>query len=49
LGLVHNIHAGRESLFDFDPKPISEIKQYREQVSAQWDEALPRLKSFVED
>ena len=47
-GLVHSIRAGRESLFEFDPAPIAEAKQYLEHVSEQWDQALARLKSFVE-
>jgi|SRR5271165_701629 len=48
-GIVHGIRAGRESRFEFDPQPLEEIKQYLELVSEQWDEALARLKSFVED
>jgi DNA-binding transcriptional ArsR family regulator len=48
-GLVRNIHEGRESRFEFDPKPVEEIRKYLDFVSAQWDEALSRLKSFVED
>jgi len=48
-GLVRNIHAGRESRFEFDPKPVEELRKYLNFVSAQWDQALTRLKSFVED
>jgi DNA-binding transcriptional ArsR family regulator len=48
-GIVHSVHTGRESLFGFDPAPVEEIKQYLDFVSAQWDQALARLKSFVED
>jgi DNA-binding transcriptional ArsR family regulator len=47
--VVRSIRSGRESLFQFNPAPIAEMKQYLDQVSAQWDEALARLKSFVED
>jgi DNA-binding transcriptional ArsR family regulator len=47
--MVHSIRCGRESVFQFNPAPIIEMKQYLDQVSAQWDEALARLKSFVED
>ncbi|HTU50608.1 MAG TPA: hypothetical protein VMF56_08445 [Acidobacteriaceae bacterium] len=47
--VVRSIRSGRESLFQFNPAPIAEIKQYLDQVSAQWDDALARLKSFVED
>ena len=46
--IVHSVRAGRESLFEFDPEPIEEIKKYLDLVSEQWDQALSRLKSFVE-
>jgi DNA-binding transcriptional ArsR family regulator len=48
-GIVHGVRAGRERRFEFDPEPMQEIKQYLEIVSEQWDLALARLKSFVED
>jgi|SRR5579864_4424328 len=48
-GFVRSVHRGRESLFKFDPQPIGEIKEYLDFVSGQWDQALCRLKSFVED
>jgi len=48
-GIVRGVRAGRESLFQFDPKPIQEMKDYLEFVSEQWDQALARLKVFVED
>ncbi|HEY5255682.1 MAG TPA: helix-turn-helix domain-containing protein [Acidobacteriaceae bacterium] len=47
--VVRSVHSGRESLFEFNPAPIADMKQYLEQVSAQWDDALGRLKAFVED
>jgi DNA-binding transcriptional ArsR family regulator len=47
--LVHGVRAGRESLFELDPKPIDELKEYLSLVSAQWDQALGRLKVFVEE
>lgn len=48
-GLVRSVRAGRESLFEFQPEPLEEMKRYLNQVSEQWDQALLRLKSFVED
>jgi DNA-binding transcriptional ArsR family regulator len=47
-GLVHGVRSGRESLFQLDPKPVRELRGYLDHVSLQWDEALARLKSFVE-
>ncbi|HKC93163.1 MAG TPA: helix-turn-helix transcriptional regulator [Nitrospira sp.] len=49
VGIVHSVHAGRESLFEFDPTPIAEMREYLDFVSEQWDHALVRLKSFIED
>jgi DNA-binding transcriptional ArsR family regulator len=46
--IVHGMREGRESLFQFDPQPVIEMKDYLEQVSKQWDSALVRLKSLVE-
>src|ERR1039457_1384387 len=48
-GLVHSIRRERESRFEFDPQPIEGIKQYLDLVSEQWEQALSRLKSLVED
>ena len=48
-GIVRRKRAGRESLFELDPAPIDELRKYLDQVSEQWDEALNRLKLFVED
>jgi DNA-binding transcriptional ArsR family regulator len=49
VGMVRGVRMGRESLFAFDPEPIAEIREYLDLVSEQWDQALARLKSFVED
>ncbi len=49
VGIVRGVRLGRESLFAFDPQPIAEIREYLDLVSEQWDRALARLKSFVED
>jgi DNA-binding transcriptional ArsR family regulator len=48
-GIVHSVRRGRESRFEFDPQPIAGMRQYLEFVSQQWDHALSRLKSFVEN
>jgi len=46
--MVHAKRAGRENLFELDPKPIQELSEYLDMVSKQWDAALARLKAFVE-
>jgi len=47
-GVVQSIRVGRESLFQFRSEPLKELQSYLERVSEQWDEALKRLKAFVE-
>jgi DNA-binding transcriptional ArsR family regulator len=49
VGILHSVRRGRESRFEFDSKPIEGIKDYLAFVSEQWDQALARLKSFVEN
>jgi DNA-binding transcriptional ArsR family regulator len=48
-GIVHSTREGREQLFTLDPGPMHEMRQYLDRVSHQWDLALARLKSFVEE
>jgi len=47
-GVVRSVRQGRENRFELDPRPIVGAKRYLEFVSEQWDEALGRLKGFVE-
>jgi hypothetical protein len=47
--MVRSVRIGRESLFELEPQPIEEVRNYLDQVSKQWDDALARLKSHVED
>lgn len=48
-GVVHSLRSGRESLFEFNSQSMEEMKKYLETVSKQWDQALARLRAFVED
>jgi DNA-binding transcriptional ArsR family regulator len=47
-GVVRNTRVGRESLFELELQPIEEVRDYLDHVSKQWDDALARLKSHVE-
>ncbi|HEY3620603.1 MAG TPA: metalloregulator ArsR/SmtB family transcription factor [Candidatus Sulfotelmatobacter sp.] len=49
VGIVRRVRKGRESQFQFNPQPMEGIREYLDFVSRQWDLALSRLKSFVED
>ena len=47
-GLVRAQTAGRECLYEFEPNALNEANRYLELVSRQWEQALNRLKAFVE-
>jgi DNA-binding transcriptional ArsR family regulator len=47
--LVHSTRRGRESLWELDRQRLIEARRYLDQISAQWDDALARLKRFVEE
>jgi DNA-binding transcriptional ArsR family regulator len=47
-GLVHSVRAGRHSLYQLDPAPMSDVREYLARVSEQWDQSLARLKALVE-
>ena len=46
-GVVRSVRVGRESLFELEPRSIEEVRQYLDEVSRQWDDALARLKSHL--
>jgi hypothetical protein len=46
--VVRSVRVGRESRFTLEPKPIDEARAFLDVVSRQWDDALERLKAFVE-
>jgi DNA-binding transcriptional ArsR family regulator len=46
--IVHSTRTGRENRFAFSPEPIEDLRKYLDLVSEQWDEALARLRAFVE-
>src|SRR5262245_35941975 len=47
-GLVRRKREGRESLYAMRPEPLRDAFTYLDDVSRAWDDALTRLKSFVE-
>lgn len=47
-GLVHCTRRGRESLWQVDQRNVGQAQLYLRQISTQWDQALARLKAFVE-
>jgi DNA-binding transcriptional ArsR family regulator len=47
-GLVRSERAGRERVWEMQTRRLAEVRRYLDEISAQWDQALGRLKSFVE-
>ena len=47
-GIVSSNRVGRESHYTYKPGAVKHVQSYLETVSMQWDDALSRLKSFVE-
>jgi DNA-binding transcriptional ArsR family regulator len=47
-GVVRSLKSGRESLFELEPQPLAAARDYLDEVSRQWDDALARLKAHVE-
>ena len=48
-GLVRSRRRGRESVWRLDEERILDVRWYLDQISKQWDEALGRLREFVEE
>jgi DNA-binding transcriptional ArsR family regulator len=48
VGLVRSGRAGRARVWELRPQQLAEARVYLDQISAQWDNALGRLKLMVE-
>jgi len=48
-GLVQSTRRGRERVWELLPARLSDAHEYLDVISRQWDDALQRLKQFVED
>ncbi|MEQ8318334.1 MAG: metalloregulator ArsR/SmtB family transcription factor [Phycisphaerales bacterium] len=48
-GVVSSTRVGRESRFALRPDRLSEAGDYLARASAQWDEAIERLRASVEE
>jgi len=47
--LVRDARRGREHLWELDPERLVRARGSLDQISRQWDEALGRLKRYVEE
>jgi DNA-binding transcriptional ArsR family regulator len=48
-GLVHSKRHGRESHWELKERGLKDARHYLDLISKQWDDALGRLRKFVED
>jgi len=48
-GLVRGARRGRERVWELEPKELEIAHRYLDQVAQRWDEALGRLRKFVEE
>jgi DNA-binding transcriptional ArsR family regulator len=47
-GLVTDRKRGRERLYALEAAPLDDARRYLDQISAQWDKAIARLRALVE-
>ena len=47
-GFVVGQRRGREHIWALEPKRLQDVRGHLDRISAQWDDALDRLKAFVE-
>lgn len=48
-GLVDSARDGRENVWRLEPRRLGEAQRHLEAISKSWDDALERLRAFVED
>lgn len=48
-GLARSEKSGRETVWALDQRPLAKAREHLDLISRQWDDALERLRAFVED
>ena len=48
-GLVRGKRDGRESIYELEPRRLSEARRWLDLISSEWDGTIERLRAFVED
>ncbi|WP_273732394.1 ArsR/SmtB family transcription factor [Mycolicibacterium septicum] len=49
VGLVASDRKGRERIWRIQPEPLVQASDYLTALSRRWDDAIDRLRAFVED
>ncbi len=48
-GLAHSEKSGRETVWALDQRPLARAREHLDIIARQWDEAIERLRAFVEE
>lgn len=48
-GLLRSARVGRQRIWELEPKGLRQVQRRLETISRQWDDAIDRLRAFVED
>ena len=48
-GLVRDARRGRERIWELEPDKLADARRTLDEISKRWDEALDRLKRYVEE
>jgi len=48
-GLVRSRGPGRGRVWELQPRRLGDARQWLDRISRQWDDALERLRAFVEE
>jgi DNA-binding transcriptional ArsR family regulator len=48
-GLIRSFKRGRERIWELQPARLADAHTYLDRISTQWDDALERLRAFVEE
>ncbi len=48
-GIVHGTRLGRERIWEIETKRLEKARRCLDRISGQWDEAISRLRAFVEE
>ena len=49
VGLASSQRQGRERIWRIEPEPLTDASDYLTALSMRWDEAIDRLRAYVED
>ena len=47
-GVVRSTREGRESVWRLEPRRLEDAREHLERISKRWDDAIDRLKAYVE-